>query len=222
MTNNIRHWKTLAGKERWKRRVKMLTSHITPEMKVLEVGCGTGNLTIELQKTGAEVVAIDISPNLINIARKNIKGDYIMFLMQNAHDLKFESNRFDTIIGSSILHHLNVDIALKEFYRVLKPNGSIYFTEPNMMNPQIAIQKNIPFIKKLAGDSPNETAFFRWQLKKKLMKYGFKDIELKNFDFLHPSIPRILIPLVKYIGNIAESIPLIKEISGSIYIKAKK
>ena len=53
------------------------------------------------------------------------------------------------------MHHLNVKKALVEFYRVLKPGGTIYFTEPNMLNPIIAVQKNIPFIKKLMGDTPD-------------------------------------------------------------------
>ena len=59
-------------------------------------------------------------------------------------------------------------------------------------------------------------------LKKKLMKYGFKNIEIKNFDFLHPNIPKFLISFIKYVGSLAESIPLIYEIAGSLYIIARK
>ena len=40
-----------------------------------------------------------------------------------------------------------MDKSVSEIYRVLKPGGAIFFTEPNMMNPQIAIQKNISYIK---------------------------------------------------------------------------
>jgi hypothetical protein len=41
----------------------------------------------------------------------------------------------------------------------LKSGGTIYFTEPNMLNPQIAIQKNVSWVKRKLGDSPDETAF---------------------------------------------------------------
>lgn len=222
ISGKIWYWETPAGKERWKRRVEMLTSHITPQMKVLEVGCGTGYLTKNLKKKQATIFAIDISSNLLDLARKKARGANVTFLLTNAYNLGFRDNSFDTIVGSVVLHHLEIDEALKEFYRVLKVGGSLFFTEPNMMNPQIAIQKNIPFIKKSMGDSKYETAFFRWRLKKRLAKYGFRDIKLKNFDFLHPRIPKEFVPFIKYIGNLAESIPVISEIAGSIYIEAKK
>jgi len=222
IAEKVWNWETPAGKERWNRRVEMLISHIEPEMKVLEVGCGTGSLTKELQKKQATILAIDISPELLEVAKKRVKGSNVTFLVGNAYNLVFEDNTFDTIVGMSVLHHLEVDKALGEFYRGLKQGGTIYFTEPNMLNPQIAIQKNVPFIKKLMGDTPGETAFFRWQLKTKLAKYSFRDIKLSTFDFLHPSTPTICIPFIRYLGNLAESTPVISEIAGSIYIRARK
>ena len=75
-----------------------------------------------------------------------------------------DNERFDAVVGSSVLHHLDVAQALRECFRVLKPEGVICFTEPNMLNPQIALQKNISFLKKRLGDSPDETTFFRWQI----------------------------------------------------------
>jgi hypothetical protein len=75
-----------------------------------------------------------------------------------------------------------VDQALKEFARILKPGGGIMFTEPNMMNPQIALVKNTPALKRRAGDSPDETAFFRWVIAGKLRHHGFTDISIVPFD----------------------------------------
>lgn len=215
-------WDSPAGRERWKRRVKMLTCHVEEGMRVLEIGCGTGELTKVLQNKNSSIVAIDVSPELLEIAKRKVKSNRVTFLLQDASNLGFAKNLFDTIIGSSVLHHLEVDKALEEFYRVLKSGGTIILTEPNMMNPQVAIQKNIPFIKKITRESPDETAFLRWSLKKKMAKVGFRDIKLKNFDFLHPSIPMVLIPVIRYLGNFMESIPVIREIAGSIYIKATK
>ena len=216
------YWETSAGKKRWERRVQMLTSHITPEMLLLEVGCGSGYLTKVLQNLKATMIANDISLTLLKLAKENITENNIKFLSGNACNLGLRNSTLDSIIGSSVLHHLEINQALKEFYRVLKPGGSIYFTEPNMMNPQIAIQKNVPLIKKMAGDSPDETAFSRWQLKKNLKMCGFKNIEIKTFDFLHPNTPRPFIPLVTRLGECLESLPIISEIAGSLFIKALK
>ena len=89
----------------------------------------------------------------------------VQYQIQNAYALSYSERVFDSVVGSSVLHHLEIKEALRDIYRVLKPGGTIYFTEPNMLNPQIAIQKNIPWIKRKLGDSPDETAFFRWSLR---------------------------------------------------------
>jgi ubiquinone/menaquinone biosynthesis C-methylase UbiE len=218
----IWNWEGEAGRRRWRRRVKMLTSHIKKEMSVLEIGCGTGYFSKELQKTGATITSIDISPDLLEIAKREIGSSNVFFIIENAYAMKFQDESFDTIVGSSVLHHLDVKQALKEFLRVVKKGGSIYFTEPNMMNPQIALQKNIPWLKRKLGDSPDETAFLKWGLKKKLIQFGFTNISITPFDFLHPKLPDKIAPSMESFCNMLELIPLIKEISGSLYIIAKK
>jgi len=218
----IWNWESPAGKFRWKRRVKMLTEFIKPESALLELGCGTGYFTKEIAKTGANIIAIDISPELLKIAENNVQCQNVSFKEENAYNMTFGDNQFDYILGSSVLHHLDIKKAISEIYRILKDGGIIAFTEPNMMNPQIALQKNIPYIKRKLGDSPDETAFFRWNISRMLKKQGFKKIEIKTFDFLHPAIPPNLINSITSIGQFCEKCPIIKEIAGSIFIKAYK
>ena len=216
------NWESAAGKLRWQRRVKMLTSHLKTGDKVLEIGCGTGYFTREIVKTGALVTVIDISPELLEIAKQEIIESNVHFMIDNAYELSFEDHTFDSVVGSSVLHHLEPEKAIRELFRVLKPGGSFYFTEPNMMNPQIALQKNIPALKRRLGDSPDETAFFRWPLKKLMQKTGFTAIEIKPFDFLHPALAPKLIPFVSSLGETVEKLPVLKEIAGSLYISAIK
>jgi len=216
------NWESPAGKIRWQRRVKMLTAHLKNSDKVLEIGCGTGYFTKEIVKSGAYVTAIDISPELIQIAKQEIRETNVCFVLENAYDLTFEAHSFDSIVGSSVLHHLEIEKAIEEMFRVLKPGGRMFFTEPNMMNPQIALQKNIPFLKRKLGDSPDETAFFHWILKSLFKKAGFTDIMIKPFDFLHPAVPLSLIPVISSVGETIEKIPILKEIAGSLYISARK
>lgn len=218
----IWNWSTPAGKQRWARRVKMLSSFIAPSMSVLEVGCGTGTLTKELACTGASITAIDISADLLKIASSAVEAGKVTFKIENAYHTDFADGVFDAIVGSSVLHHLDADKAIAEFYRLLRVGGSIAFTEPNMMNPQIAIQKNIPYIKRLMGDSPDETAFFRWSLSEKLKKAGFRDIAVTPFDFLHPAIPARLIGILKPVCDMMEKVPALREVSGSLYVRARK
>ena len=218
----IWNWESPAGKLRWARRVKMLSGHLRPEMSVLELGCGTGYFTRELARSGANVVAIDVSPELLEIARANCSASNVRYEIQNAYQLSYPDAVFDSVVGSSVLHHLEIEEAIVEIYRVLKVGGTIYFTEPNMLNPQIAIQKNIPWVKRKLGDSPDETAFFRWPLRRLLERKGYRDIRIGPFDFLHPKTPIALVDRLEAAGRFLERVPVISEFAGSLYIRAIK
>lgn len=218
----IWNWESPAGKLRWARRVKMLSQHLRPGMSVLELGCGAGYFTRELAGSGADIVAIDVSPELLEIARANCSAPNVRYQIQNAYELSYPDAGFDSVVGSSVLHHLETEEALREIYRVLKPGGTIWFTEPNMLNPQIAIQKNVPWVKRKLGDSPDETAFFRWQLRRLLEITGYREVRIDPFDFLHPQTPVPLVNRLDAVGRFLESVPVISEFAGSLYIRAVK
>ena len=218
----IWNWESPAGKLRWARRVKMLSRHLRPGMSVLELGCGTGYFTRELARSGADVVAIDVSPDLLEVAKANCSAPNVRYEIQNAYALSYPDAVFDSVVGSSVLHHLEIEEAIREIYRVLKPGGTIYFTEPNMLNPQIAIQKNVPWVKQRLGDSPDETAFFRWPLRRLLEQKGYRDVRIVPFDFHHPKTPVPLVDRLDAVGRFLESVPVISEFAGSLYIRAIK
>jgi ubiquinone/menaquinone biosynthesis C-methylase UbiE len=146
----------------------------------------------------------------------------VRYEIQNAYATTYADATFDSVVGSSVLHHLEIEAASREIYRVLKPGGTMYFTEPNMLNPQVALQKNIPWIKRKLGDSPDETAFFRWPLRRLLKQTGYRDIRIDPFDFLHPKTPVFLIDVVKALGHLLEKMPIISEFAGSLYVRAAK
>ena len=218
----IWNWESPAGKLRWARRVEMLSSHLGPGMTVLELGCGTGYFTRELARSRADVIAIDVSPELLEIAKANGSTANVRYEIQDASALSYPSAMFDSVVGSSVLHHIAIKAALQEIYRVLKPGCAIYFTEPNMLNPQIAIQKNVPWVKRKLGDSPDETAFFRWPLRRLLEQTGFRDVQIDPFDFLHPRTPAALIHRLNPFGHFLEKVPVIAEFAGSLYIRGVK
>jgi len=217
------NWSSPAGKMRWARRCRLFTEFLgNHKSLVLEIGCGTGLFTKELARTDNTIVAIDISAALIAKAKERISAANVNFVVGNAQEAEFKSESFDFIVGSSTLHHLDVNSALKEFFRILKPGGKIMFTEPNMMNPQVALIKNLPFIKRRAGDSPDETAFFRWEIADRLKETGFVDIIVEPFDFLHPQAPASLLFVAERLASFLEKIPLAREFAGSLILQGRK
>ncbi|MCK5536085.1 MAG: methyltransferase domain-containing protein [Bacteroidales bacterium] len=216
-------WASPAGQLRAERRANYFVNlgKINSQSKVLEIGCGTAIFTEKIyNKTKAKITAIDISEDLLNQAKKKLPE--VIFKIDDAMNLSFDDNYFDLVYGSSILHHLDFEKSLSEIFRVLKHGGIVIFAEPNMINPQIFVQKNIPFIKRWMGDSPDETAIVRWKLAKLLKSLSFSAIKIFPYDFLHPAIPKPLINFVKKTGELIEKLPILKEIAGSVVIYAEK
>ena len=217
-------WATPAGKVRAKRRAAMIINggHLQSEKKILEIGCGTGLFTEMFASSRCQIIAVDISQELLEKAKKrNLPKNQVRFLAKS-FELCADDESFDAIIGSSILHHLDIDSALTQIFNLLKPGGYTCFAEPNMLNPQIFIQKKIPIIKKWMGDSPDETAFRASQIRKKMRLSFFTEINIIPFDWLHPATPSLMIPVVEQIGFILEKIPVIKEFAGSLLIMGRR
>lgn len=217
------NWSSPAGRRRWARRCRLFEAFIGDRRgRVLEIGCGTGLFTEALARTGSAIVAIDISEPLILKAKERVSSGGVDFIVGNACETGFDSGSFDFVVGSSSLHHLEVDPALKEFLRILKPGGGMMFTEPNMMNPQVALTKNVPSLKRRAGDSPDETAFFRWKIAERLRGAGFVGVSAEPFDFLHPALPGPWLAAAEPMAILLEKIPLLREIAGSLVIRGRK
>jgi 2-polyprenyl-3-methyl-5-hydroxy-6-metoxy-1,4-benzoquinol methylase len=173
-------------------------------MRVLEIGCGTGLFTEMFAETGTRLVAVDISPDLLARARaRALPPDRVQFLEKRFEDCEMDGP-FDAVIGSSVLHHLDKRPALNQIYHLMKPGGVMSFAEPNMLNPQIMAQKNIPWLKERLGDSPDETALVRWSFFRLLARVGFEYIAFVPFDWLHPATPVQFIGWVGWLGESGE------------------
>lgn len=216
-------WGTPAGRIRADRRKSYLARYgsAAPGRAILEIGCGTGMFTTALAASGAHVVAFDICWELLcQVPRAQDGSNGLHLFVGDVEHLPLPDASFDAVVGVSILHHLNLRPALAEIKRILKPVGRVVFSEPNMLNPQIFVQKHVPFIKRWLGDSPDETAFVRWPLAAELQRAGFGEVRVTPFDFLHPWTPEPIIPLVSRMGAVMESLPAVRELAGSLLITA--
>ena len=217
-------WGTPAGQWRAQRRGALIArgAGLQPGARALEVGCGTGLFTEMFARSGAEIVAVDISPDLLEYARtRGLPAGQVRFLEKRFEECDVDGP-FDAVVGSSILHHLEMGPAVQRIFELLKPGGVMSFAEPNMLNPQIALQKTTPWIKEWVGESPDETAIVRWRFARLLAQAGFEQIRITPFDWLHPATPRPLIPAVRGLGSVLERLPLAREFAGSVLIVAQR
>ena len=111
---------------------KALKEILKGDEKVLDVGCGTGFLSLILAELGCDVVAIDLSENMLNRAKEKAEkfGYNILFKVEDAENLSFEDETFDAVLERHVLWTLpNVERAIKEWVRVLKRGGKLILIE---------------------------------------------------------------------------------------------
>ena len=111
---------------------------------IIDVGTGTGDLIkLILEKNiNSTLYSVDLNNEMLKYARKKFNKKKIKFIQANAEKLPFKDNFFDKYIISFCLRNItNIDKALQEAYRVLKPGGIFYCLEFN--NPESNFVKNI-------------------------------------------------------------------------------
>lgn len=104
---------------------------ILPGMKVLDLGCGTGALTLMIKEAhpNVRVTGMDGDPQVLAIARDKSRGINIQWDEGLAASLSYPDSTFDRVVTSLVIHHLTQDDkrrAFKEMYRVLKPQGELH------------------------------------------------------------------------------------------------
>jgi SAM-dependent methyltransferase len=118
----------LAGDDRWNQNSHyhdFLLRHVPTNCgKVLEIGCGTGAFSRRLAARSKHVLALDLSPEMIRIAReRSLQFANIDFEVANVLEWDFPSEHFDCIATVATLHHLPLDLMLSKMRDALKTNG---------------------------------------------------------------------------------------------------
>ena len=163
------------------KRLAKINKYIEKEDKVLEIGCGSGNLLKYLNSKN--IHGLDISPKMIEFCKKTIL--YGSFVSGDAESLPYESNSFDKVIISEVLYYLpDIEKALKEANRILKKDGLLLITSLN---------KKYNFIKTLVNVfkiGVHDNISLPYISLKQLKSYLGKDFKIQEIS----SVPINFIP----------------------------
>jgi len=138
----------------------------TRELRVLDVGCGTGQSRRIYAPQARTYTGVDLSRVALRVARARHGGS--AWLQGDAHRLPFADGSFDVIAFSSVLHHLaDIEIALAAARRVVTPGGLIFAFDPNLLHPAMLLFRHprSPFYRP-EGVSPSERPMLPHRLRR--------------------------------------------------------
>ena len=121
-------------------------AQLRPSMRVLDLGCGSGDLTIPLLDRGAEVTALDISPGMVHVAEQRVRAfrprAACRFVTAPAESTALAPGSFDLVLGRYILHHLDLPLVAAELARLLAPAGRAVFLENSGRNLVLSLARD--------------------------------------------------------------------------------
>jgi 2-polyprenyl-3-methyl-5-hydroxy-6-metoxy-1,4-benzoquinol methylase len=206
--------------------------------EILDFGCGEGVLSTQLALLGGRVTGIDISPELIDIARRRARLDgveeNIRFLVGDIVEMPIEPERFDVVICSVVLHHVNISSVWPRVLSVLKPGGRAIMVEPVNFSPILERVRNLIPLAKDA--SPGERQLRREEIS--FLLSGLNNIRVTFFDLFgrlsrlfphsnqidrgHPLTKAILISLSSLDRLLLTVLPSLSTFCSTVVIAGRK
>jgi ubiquinone/menaquinone biosynthesis C-methylase UbiE len=118
---------------KWFQRIAVDIKNRAISGNIVDIGTGPGRLPVEIAKQveNAKVFGIDVSEDMIKIARKNAEkagvGDRVKYKVRSAYDTGFENNSIDLVVSTGTIHHLSKPLdAFNDIYRILKLGGEAW------------------------------------------------------------------------------------------------
>ena len=185
--------------------------------KVLDYGCGVGENSLLLASRGAEVTGIDISPELVEMARRRLELNQLVgeFRAVSGYNTGLPDGSMDVVFCMAVLHHLDLDQARREVLRVLKVGGAVIVQEP------VRDSRTYTFLRKLIPYSAHDNSEYERPLKRRELD-AFADGLLceANRRFQLPFVPllqmvsrRFLDPAVRVDSWMLKAMPALAHLA---------
>ena len=175
----------IADRNAYETKIAKLKAYLTPEMSVLDIGCGTGTQCGDIANRVSQVTGIDISSKLLAIAEQRMAErnvDNVEFVQTSVFDERFQPNSFDVVMAFFVLHFIeDIDAAIKRVHELLKPGG-VFISETACLGEKSKLTgKFLRFAGNL-GLMPRINLLTTQQLEQSLKNTKFAIIEKIKFS----------------------------------------
>lgn len=175
--------------------------YLNAETKVLDVGCGAGFLSNDLAKNGLHVTGVDLSEESLKVARKYDETKSVHYQTADAYKLPFPDQSFDVLTAMDFLEHIeDPKLVIKEFSRVLKPNGIFIFHTFNR-NP-IAYLIIIKLVEWIVKNTPKNMHVLHLFIKPKELAFYCAEAQMKTLEMVGIKPIFTTIPLKSFFTGI--------------------
>ncbi len=179
---------SISDEESYNRKLSETQALFTPDMHILEFGCGTGTTAIHHAPHVKHIHAIDISENMLDIGRAKAKEasiENIEFTKGTLIEFNAESASLDAVLGLNIIHLLkDRKDSLADVARILKPGGVFVSSTACLGGSYLRFIKFLAPLGKLLGLMPDLFILKEAELAKEIEDAGFK-IETQWHHSLH-------------------------------------
>jgi 2-polyprenyl-3-methyl-5-hydroxy-6-metoxy-1,4-benzoquinol methylase len=185
----------IRNEELYNKKLKTTQGYFTPEMEILEFGCGTGTTAIHHAPHVNHILATDVSANMLEIARGKAEAaglSNLSFKRATLDDLDEAEKRFDLIMGMNIIHLLpSKSEATAKVYSLLKPGGLFISSTPCLADSLWCLLWPVLKVARWFGLAPLVRMFGTKSLEKTVLEAGFviERSEKLNGSFIVASKP---------------------------------
>jgi SAM-dependent methyltransferase len=208
----------------WRAQTVRHLFHLLPGESILELGCGSGQLTRALVRATRGQCPITAATFALSTDGEALPSAGAVVEVVKLTDFPgvLRGRQFDYIVASNLLDSANAAAVLREIFDLLRPGGRLLFFETNPWNPVFQLRRRLcgwlRFLRR--GDEhrlPNQV-----QLYELVSELGFVRIATTSYDFLYRPIPRWLMMIARNLSLVLENTPGLRQLAGIILVHAQR